>query len=345
MVASSRIVDGLREPYQRKLARSILKTDSADRITDLANSIVSSHLGWDCFTCFHFELSVGAVLGISRDDERCLVKFFGPDSTLSDLVARTNFQSWLCQQGYPCPNVIVYPTVSDQIVFLVEEYIDTGRRADGHRIEDRELMAAELARLIQLGNLYPLAGELPLHALEVVPKSPWPKPHNVLFDFEATKKGAEWIDAIGQRYQPLLASDCAPRKIGHMDWGAKHCRVDGSRISAIYDWDSVARLPETEIVGKAAVNFTASWYVEGKLRPSIEEMVSFVGCYEKASSKKFSDHELEMIVAAIKYGAGYGARCEYANVVANGADSSELREFLSIIESVDLLSVFLLSHK
>ncbi len=59
------IAAGLAEPYQRKLARSILATDSVEAIADSVTEIVSTQLGWNRFECFLFEISVGAVVGVS----------------------------------------------------------------------------------------------------------------------------------------------------------------------------------------------------------------------------------------------------------------------------------------
>lgn len=334
------IREGLKEPYQRKLARSILGIDTVEEIAIVVNSIAKSVLGWHQAICFHFEISVGAVFALGTGDQRCLIKFFGPDSTLAELQSRAQFQSWLHHQGYPCPAVLCAPLVEDGLLFVIEEYVDFGRRADGHAKADRELMAVLLANLVELGRGYPNSAHLPTNELMSVIKSPWPKPHNVLFDFDATQVGAEWIDSIGSQYKPMLDANPEVKVIGHLDWGAKHCRMQDDRISIVYDWDSVARLPETEIVGKAAVNHTASWYIDGDLRPSTDELISFVWAYEQVRSKKFNQSELELIVAAIYYCAGYGARCEYANAAANGSESTELREFLEAIIAVDLISMF-----
>jgi hypothetical protein len=49
----------------------------------------------------------------------------------------------------------------------------------------------------------------------------WPVPHNVLFDFEATRRGGEWIDEIAQTAKQRRDDDLGRLVIGHHDWVVK----------------------------------------------------------------------------------------------------------------------------
>ncbi len=331
------IHDGLRESYQRDLAISILHTDSPDEILSLTRGLLEHSLGWIEPECFHFEISVGATFGFTDNkNHRRMLKVFGPDCSESELVSRTKFQHWINQRDYPCPSIQVNPDWYNELLFVVEEYLDLGRRANGHKSEDRQLMAHQLLKLVELGKSYPFQTEIPTEALAPVPNSPWPRPHNILFNFESTLKGAEWIDEIGEHYRPIL--DCLKGEtvIGHLDWGAKHCRIKNHTISAVYDWDSVARVAETRVVGSAAANFTTTWYVECNNRPDVPEMLSFIMEYQAARSRPFTVVECQEIAASIYYITAYGARCEHAGDQGQPDANTETREFLKLLLTVDL---------
>lgn len=346
------IHNGLAEPFQRNLTRSVLGTDSAAQVESIMASLMAVSLGCNQPECFLFEMSVGATFGVrygvrygglDNSGRRCLLKVFLPGSDVDELQRQARFQAWLSAHSFPCPLMLHEPAVHESHIYVIEGYLDLGDRADGHRSLDRKLLASELARLIDLGKHYPHQNELPLHALQGLSYGPWPQPHNVLFDFEATRQGAEWIDAIGSRYKPILDSCNEALVIGHMDWGAKHCRINNGEVSAIYDWASVARMPESRIVGQAAATFTTSWYVEGPNRPDLVEVKAFVAEYQTARGRTFSLSELKTLVAAIYFGAAYGARCEHANAHKN--PSIENRDFLRNLTNCDLLSEIIGSER
>lgn len=335
--SNSPIHDALQESYQRELANSILNTDNVEEILSITQTLLKTSLEWVEPECFHFEISVGATFGfVSSNGHRCMLKVFGPDCIESDLVSRTRFQNWINRQGYTCPSVLMTPHWHNDMLFVVEEYLDSGRRANGHDLPDRKLMAHQLSALVELGRGYPLQDEIPTETLAPVPNSPWPKPHNILFDFELTKKGAEWIDEVGEHYRPILDQMNGETVIGHMDWGAKHCRIKNNTISAVYDWDSVARTAETKVVGSAAANFTTTWYVECDNRPDVPEMISFITEYQHVRTRPFTASECQEITASIYYAAAYGARCEYAGDQGQANANTETREFLKMLISVDL---------
>lgn len=327
--SESIISAGLVETYQRDLADSILQTHDPEEIALLVHEAVTAHLDWHNPVCFSIEISVGATFGMQNSDGRkCLVKINGPDCIKSELASRAKFQQWIFQKDYPCPSLLLHPKYIQGRLTLIEAYLDQGRRANGHVPADRKLMAEALATLVELGQHYPDSESIPTDTLCSVPDSPWPKPHNILFNFESTQSGAEWIDEIGSYYGVARDRVVAPRVLGHVDWGAKHTRISGGKISAIYDWDSTARVHETCVVGSAAVNYTATWYVECPNRPTMLEMVAFVTDYEAARGKLFDDQEVEEITANSYYSAAYGARCEHAADDLQDGSRDEFRRFL-----------------
>lgn len=246
---------GLAEAPEQRLSRSILKAHDLDEIQNLVQNVLSRELGWKNCELFLFELSVGAAFGIANDTgERCMLKILGPDDF--GVKPRRDFQAWLGEQGFPCPKVLIPVSEFDGLRFVIEEYLDDGRHADGHLIPDRTLMAQALHHMIDLSRGYSDIGSIANDTLVTLPNSVWPKPRNVYFDFAATTEGAKWIDDAGAEAKGLMNAMPDGDVLAHMDWSAKHFRVVGEKISVIYDWDSVARVTETRAVGAAAAVHT-----------------------------------------------------------------------------------------
>jgi hypothetical protein len=154
----------------------------------------------------------------------------------------------------------------------------------------------------------------------------WPRPHNVLFDFEATGEGAGWIDEIGRaarRVQPV-----GSEVVGHTDWSAKHLRFDDAlQLNALYDWDSVTTDLEPVLVGTAAGSFTYTEELEQPIKvwAAAEESLSFIGEYETERGERFARAERHTAQAACVYLRAYAARCQHA--YAGDAHDSGLAEF------------------
>jgi len=180
------------------------------------------------------------------------------------------------------------------------------RREWAALLERQIRLCRALADLPGLSGWRPPAGRL------------WNDPHNVLFDFERTSVGAEWIDAIAAEALGVLLRHGAPTVLGHADWSAKHFRCAsrrpaGQRITAVYDWDSLRRGTEVELVAGAAMTFTVTWYVPGRdVLPAIEHALGFVSDYERARPKPFSAAERRALVAAARFARAYTARCEHS---------------------------------
>ena len=89
--------------------------------------------------------------------------------------------------------------------------------------------ARSLARDIALDPLWlPASADDPL----------WATPHDLRFDFEATAAGAEWIDDLAHLANERRRRDDGEDVIGHVDWRVQNLAFEGTRVVAIYDWDS-----------------------------------------------------------------------------------------------------------
>jgi hypothetical protein len=261
----------------------------------------------DAVECFAFEVSVGARFGLRlRDGSRIALKVHVGREGPNYLEAVQRVQRHLWQRGFPCPKPL---GVRERAT--LEEWRDEGEYRDAHEPEVRRVIAACLAELFRLtGELAPVEGLEPFFP---PPGGPlWPIPHNVLFDFEATAEGADWIDEIAAPAKPLRDAQVGRLVIGHGDWTVKHFRFDGLRPTVIYDWDSLNTDYETVFVGLSAATFTYTEHLPVALWSTVEEAEAFFGDYERARGAPFAPEERAAARAAAVYSRAYAARCTHA---------------------------------
>jgi hypothetical protein len=99
-----------------------------------------------------------------------------------------------------------------------------------------------------------------------------------------------------------------------MDWRTENLRVEGDRVAAIFDWDSVCAVPEPALVGYDAAAFTADWSnATIDQLPTLEESAAFISDYEAARGGGFTEGERHTADGAHLYSVAYGARCEHSD--------------------------------
>jgi hypothetical protein len=283
------------------LERSILGTDDPEEIWRQALAVCP-----DAVDCFAFEVSVGALFGLLlRDGSRVALKIH-PERDAPSLEAVQRVQAHLLEHGFPCPQPLgVHGRAT------LERWFDEGSYRDAHEPAVRRVVAEYLALLVRLaGKLHPLSGLEPYFPPPDAPL--WPIPHNVLFDFDATAAGAEWIDDIARAAKPLRDARVGELVIGHGDWTVNHFRFRGVRPTVVYDWSSLGTDYETTYVGVAASGFTYTVHLPVAALPTVAEARAFFEDYERARGRPFSLEERRAAHAAAVYGQAYGARCAHA---------------------------------
>lgn len=100
----------------------------------------------------------------------------------------------------------------------IEELIEADD-ADGHQPAVRRDVAAMLHRFVQAARLLGSVAVGP-PAFVAAPDEPlWGEPHDVRFDFDATARGAQWIDDAAAKARSTLHSVGAEAGVvGHFDW-------------------------------------------------------------------------------------------------------------------------------
>lgn len=293
--------------------RSILGTADPGEVFRRLDAFCEEHLGSGVGEVLFCELSVGAAFGLRlTDGRRIFLKAHPPDRPPEFLRAVRRVQGHLFGRGFPCPRPVVDPAPFGLGLATVDEFVDEGEHVDAHEPAVRRTMARTLARLVEL------VGEVrDVQGLDLGWRWPgegklWPKPHNALFDFEATAEGAEWIDEVAAQAKRALDGFDGKVVVGHTDWSVDQIRFEGREVSVVYDWDSVRPEREAVVVGTAAATFTATWRFGVPNPPSPEESWAFVEEYEAARQSVFSGEERAAIAAADVYVMAYTARCEHA---------------------------------
>jgi hypothetical protein len=243
------------------------------------------------------------------DGRRAVVKAHRPRVPTRRLSACQAVQSGMRAAGLPAPRVLVAPAPLGLGSGTAEAYLAEGEPLDARSAAGRALSAATLAEVVAAIAPEALAappgpswfGGLPSGQL-------WPKPHHPRFDFEAMRRGAEWIDELARRARAVPAS--GRRVVAHFDWRAEHLRVEAGRIVAIHDWEAVHLDAEPIAVGSAAHAFTCA--SSATAPPTFDEARAFVADYQAARGRAFSRDERRCIDAAWLYATAYSARCAHA---------------------------------
>jgi len=252
--------------------------------------------------CFRFEASVGALFGlVVRGGDRVALKVHR-NANAARLAAVQEVQEHLWRHGFPCPRPLGVRGRA-----TLEEWRDDGKQRDAHAPDARRLLAQLLVRLVaHTRGIRPSADLPPFFPRPGGPL--WPEPHNVLFDFEATAPGAEWIDEIARSARERRDAAAGPLVIGHHDWTAKHVRFAGIRATVVHDWDSVSVDFEPVFVGNAAAHFT----YDVEPLPTVDEAFQFIADYERTRPSAFTRDEQAVAWAAAVYGRAYTTRCVHA---------------------------------
>lgn len=194
----------------RVVARTVFGTSDPTQIADAILAVCIEHLRSPARVLVFSAVSVGCVFGIELDDgRRIVVKAYQPRWRSEFLRAVVAAQRVLAATGFPCPEPVAGPVHMLGSRALVESFLqDPGQSA----VEAKMLatsargLARQVAACRGLG-LDPLRR----HPMDSEGDALYPHPHSPIFDFDATTRGAEWIDALARSAKPN-ATCSAPRQ-------------------------------------------------------------------------------------------------------------------------------------
>lgn len=278
-----------------------------------------------------YHVSNGCVAGLDLDDGRAVVvKAQRGGRSGGYLSACHDVRRHLVAAGFPCPRPLGDPVRDGGAWLTADELDDRGARADAHDPAIRRSMAAGLARLVELARPFSAHPAFGGAWFTAIPEGrTFPRPHSPIFDFEATARGAEWIDELAARARGRRRDASGERVVGHFDWRVEHLRFEGDRIVTSYDWDSLHAELEPVAVGAAAHAFTADWHRDDlRQAPTHDELAAFVADYETARGRRFAHAERATVAASCVYSLAYTARCNHALAPADESGNGDFRPLL-----------------
>lgn len=296
----------------------VFGTDQASEIAGLTNGFCQARLGSTIAGSLFYRTSIGVVHGLALEDgRRVVIKARPPPETNPDLpLGRSALESiarlmhWLADSGFPCPRPLLAPTPLGRGLATVEGMMEQGEYGDGLDPSCRQMIAKGLAQVFSL--LQDAPGDHRHLVRRDLGNDLYPRPHNRLFDFEATAAGAAWIDDFACRARAADTLQAGP-VLGHSDWRVEHLLFAGGRIVAAFDWDSVALRREVEIVAVAAYGFPMDWSGKGVHRyPTGDDIRAFIADYEEARGTPFDKAERASLFSNIVHTMAYGARCSHS---------------------------------
>jgi hypothetical protein len=317
--------DALTPGGDGRIAESVLGTTDSSAVADDLISLCRASLQRTPVECSWVHLSIGATFGLVLDDgTTVVVKAHGPRKSQPYLEAMRRVQLALANVDFPTPRPLAGPVPFRLGFAVIDEHLDGDAITDAKFPDCRTPMAATLAKLVASASNVEGCEGLAERRWPQPRTQLWPTPHNVLFDFEATAAGAEWIDALAETAHRTVSTTATGRAVvGHGDWSANNLRMRHGHVCAVYDWDSLVFDHESSVVGGAAAHFPFDDLREDWV-PTPAEARAFVDDYQTARDTTFSAAERRAVGAATLYGLAYTARCEHAIRMSEGARSGAL---------------------
>ncbi len=305
------------ETWVSRVVEAVLGTTDPEHVATTLAAAVEGAMGEPVIGARFYESGVGIVAGLELADGRAVVAKVHRSTlvTSAHLEAVARAQTAAFDAGLPAPAPLTGPTPLGDGWLMIEALLE-GDRADGSEPTVRRSIAAALHAFVAVGR--PLAttpGLDPWIGPPVVADL-WPEPHDLRFDFPGTEAGAEWIDDVARAAREVLSASRLPPVVGHLDWRVQNLGFAGSTVSAIYDWDSLALVPEPALVGATSVTHPVDWRLpHADPFPTVDQAEAFVVDYEDARGATFDGHEREVLDAAQRWIASYGARCQHSDAV------------------------------
>jgi len=284
-------MDGWPDAADRQLACSIFGIDDRSGVERMILDWIALQ-GLGNGTIKSIEISVGAAITVAlADGSPILVKAWPGSIERASLTAQLAVQRSMATRGYPAPALLTELSSLGPSWVVAMAYKADGVPTDVRIIGVRRNMAWGLARFIAEADDCRDMPHLPRRQLPIG-ESIWPMPHNVLLDFDATRRGAEWIDKIARQVLITMRNASSRMVVGHHDWSAKNMRMGPEGIAVLYDWDAVFVDREAFVLGSAAAHFPVTWELAMPETPTVDEVRAFLRDYERARGSNLTALEL-----------------------------------------------------
>jgi hypothetical protein len=250
---------------------------------------------------------LSAVYGLRLGDGREVVIKASRDEP-ARVAACVAAQAALAGGGFRCPAPLTSVTsVEGDLAVHAEEWLPSGEMLRGDDPGVARCYAAVYADLMErLATVRvppPLPGPYWLGWDHQGP-GPWPP----IDDLDSRDQSVvPWfvVDTATRATRRLRRSADHPRVLGHADFEAQNMRWAGRQLLVLYDWDSLAWMPEPVLVGSASGVFANT---EAPTLAPLESSAAFIEEYQVTRGRTFSADELELAWAASLWTAAHNAR-------------------------------------
>lgn len=279
-----------------------------------------AHLGAPAVDVLWYHASVGCSAAlVLADGRRVVLKAHQPRFGAAYLRAMADVQRHLHECWFPCPEPIgpiAALGTGDSGALVSAALLRPEVPAEGE--PDIVAAAATLARLTSYldGAEYLGIDTAPLapHPLQVTtPGSLYPEPYSpaIVFADAGGDVVLREIDRLAAGARAVMVQDATPQVVTHIDWCTRNVRGDAAGVTAVFDMDSLALLPEARAVGTAAVSWClANPTADGALdRPAFEH---FVWAHQRVRDYWFDEAGMRAVRATALWNLAYTARCEHA---------------------------------
>lgn len=250
---------------------------------------------------------MASVFGLRLTDGQQLAVKAREDET-GRTVSCVAAQVHLAEHGFPCARPLTPVTHVGTLAVNAEEWRPGGEMRRGASAAEALLSAAAFARLTA-----------ELERVQVAP--PLPNPYWLDWDHGGPGlwPAKRFLEERDQSLVPDFVVDCVTRAttrlraadlpcvLGHADFEAQNLRWRGIDLWTVFDWDSLAWMPEAALVGAASGSFAST---EVPTLAPLDSSAAFLAAYQVASGRRFSPEEIEVAWAASIWPAGHNARAE-----------------------------------
>lgn len=180
------------DPDLKNIITDILGCKIPEKIEQLILTVIKPYLTSNIEKLLFIEPSAGIVFGfLLASGDKIVLKIYNRNISYSYLESINKIQKIFYDEGFPAPDVLS-PILKLNISYAGLYSFIEGHKENAHFPSIRVELAKYLAKFSDIVDQYQF--ELLYTFMQLSAKGKlWPDPHNILFDFEKTRKGGGWI--------------------------------------------------------------------------------------------------------------------------------------------------------
>lgn len=270
----------------KNIVNDILGTTNPHQIAEPISQSISPYIKSNIEKILFLSPSAGAVFGfLIKSGEKIVLKIFNKQNSLFYLEEMNRIQQIFVDENYPAP-LILSPIFKFHNTHAgLYSYI-AGEKENAHDPIIREELAKYLARFSEIVDKHQFK-PIKTFMQKSMKGKLWPTPHNVMFDFKKTTRGAGWISKHAMNAKKTINKYKFSERLAYTDWDVKNTIFKNKQLVGVFDWDALGSMSEAEMVGRAAAQFTADWESKNKVTPTPNEGRAFVKSYEEFRGRSF----------------------------------------------------------